>query len=360
MVTVADLASYLDIPVFSWVSNMPELDDKRVKSTLVRTVAPISSLSEILLFVCERMSWYTLAMISTRDVKSVSMASFFRSSINREDNRFYLTREFNMVDVAATEEDIREMYAAIKTEARVIVLVVPSNTVRRYMVTADYMGLTGGDYQFLYTERTIADENFLKRFTDTVFWKLGQEDDERARRAYHNLLYFTYNYAIYWLQQSGKEAAQRLFGSDPSIPEAADKPDKYAKFLHDSVYLYGVAFNQSMTFNSSIVPKGNDIFYHSQNQSFIGKSGVFLTNHKADRQAGFIIWDMDEEDVFRRVIVAQYDLSQKLTLTLVDNILWGNNQYYNTSKGIYIPPDKPQCGLNDEFCQKGQSTQITQ
>ncbi|GFR97454.1 guanylate cyclase receptor-type gcy-1 [Elysia marginata] len=117
MLPMSDLASYLDIPIFSWVSNMPELDDKAVKNTLVRAVAAISSLSDILLFFCTKMGWYHLAMISTSDEKSVSMAGFYRSKLKLNE-KFYLTRDFNSIDKNVSEEKIRQMFRDIKREAR--------------------------------------------------------------------------------------------------------------------------------------------------------------------------------------------------------------------------------------------------
>ncbi|KAK3769309.1 hypothetical protein RRG08_011981 [Elysia crispata] len=353
MASMADLASYLDIPIFSWVSNMPELDDKVTKSTLVRAVAPISSLSDILLFFCAKMNWYKLAMISTADEKSMSMSGFYRSKLKDNGNDFRLTRDFNMVDVIAKEEDIKFLYSEIKKEARVIVLVIPIAQLRRYLVIADKMGMAGGDYQFLFTERTIPNEQLYLTLKSVAFWQRGDQDDKHAQRGFHSLLYFSYPSMIFWLEDAGTDAAQRVFGSDPDIPKAAATPDRFAKFLYDSFYLYALAFNQSMS-NSSSVPTGRSIFQNSCDQRFMGKSGRFLTDNKADRRGSYYIWDMGEDSIFRKVFVAKYDTIQKtLQLDVMGNILWGNSRKYLTSKGTYyVPPDTPPCGFSNEHCQQ--------
>lgn len=46
MIPVADLGSFFNVPVFSWISNEHTLDNKTRASTLVRTLPPLSSLGE--------------------------------------------------------------------------------------------------------------------------------------------------------------------------------------------------------------------------------------------------------------------------------------------------------------------------
>ena len=44
MIPIAELAAYRDIPVFGWLSNEESLDDKTKLQTLVRSIAPLSSI----------------------------------------------------------------------------------------------------------------------------------------------------------------------------------------------------------------------------------------------------------------------------------------------------------------------------
>ena len=44
MIPIAELAAYRDIPVFGWLSNEESLDDKNKLQTLVRSIAPLSSI----------------------------------------------------------------------------------------------------------------------------------------------------------------------------------------------------------------------------------------------------------------------------------------------------------------------------
>ncbi|XP_059142313.1 atrial natriuretic peptide receptor 3-like [Physella acuta] len=188
MVPVADLAAFFDIPVYSWVSHMHELDNKTEKSTLMRAIAPLSSLGDLLIFFCERMRWFHLSMIATVGELTEGMASFFKQTLEANDN-FYLTRLHAGVKEGANRTQIEKIYNVIKTESRIIILVVPRLEVRKYLIVADEMGMTNGEYQFLYTERTVADKEFLASLTSPSFWQWGDGEDDKARRGYHNLLY---------------------------------------------------------------------------------------------------------------------------------------------------------------------------
>jgi hypothetical protein len=48
MEPVALLASYVNRPVFGWISSDPNLNDKTQFTTLVRTLWPISNLGQLL------------------------------------------------------------------------------------------------------------------------------------------------------------------------------------------------------------------------------------------------------------------------------------------------------------------------
>jgi hypothetical protein len=47
MIPIAELAAYRDIPVFGWLSNEESLDDKTKLQTLVRSIAPLSSIGTV-------------------------------------------------------------------------------------------------------------------------------------------------------------------------------------------------------------------------------------------------------------------------------------------------------------------------
>lgn len=57
------------------------------------------------------------------------------------------------------------------------------------MLRAYALGMTGGDYQFLFTDPTLADSQDIEIITSDVLWKIGDNFDIQARQAFENVLY---------------------------------------------------------------------------------------------------------------------------------------------------------------------------
>nr|KAG5693848.1 hypothetical protein BaRGS_009904 [Batillaria attramentaria] len=227
-----DIASFFNIPVFGWISNEHQLDNKTRTSTLVRTLPPLSTLGNLLLEVCQRYDWHTVAMISTSGRLAEGIAEFFKDVLDGNTN-FSLVRHFNRVNVSVSDERIREMYADIKQKARVIFLIIPDDQLRRYLLAAHDMGMTSGDFQFLFSRQMIAGESLVDTLRGDGIWKRDDGRDQEAKQAYKNLLY----------------------------------PDRYARFLHDAVYLYGLSYNYTVTRN--LTPDGSNIVRAATKQHFL-------------------------------------------------------------------------------------------
>ena len=72
---------------------------------------------------------------------------------------------------------------------QVIILIIPRDELRKYMLRAHAMGMTSGDYQFLYTEVTLADQKDEEFINSDKLWRVGDTDDEAAHQAFENVLY---------------------------------------------------------------------------------------------------------------------------------------------------------------------------
>uniref|UniRef100_A0A2C9KIG0 Receptor ligand binding region domain-containing protein n=1 Tax=Biomphalaria glabrata TaxID=6526 RepID=A0A2C9KIG0_BIOGL len=121
-------------------------------------------------------------MISTVGELTEGMSSFYKEAMDRQD--ITLVREFNRVKVAVNKTQIEKMFITLKAETRIIILVVPRDEVRRYLIVADELEMTNGEYQFLYTEHSVADKEFLETLQSTDFWKKGDGDDEKALKGF--------------------------------------------------------------------------------------------------------------------------------------------------------------------------------
>ena len=60
---------------------------------------------------------------------------------------------------------------------------------RKYMIHADRLGMSGGDYQFFFFKTTLPSAFDLNQLESSQYWEYGDGDDEAARRGFENVLY---------------------------------------------------------------------------------------------------------------------------------------------------------------------------
>ncbi|XP_071104732.1 uncharacterized protein [Haliotis cracherodii] len=120
MATVADLASYRDIPVFGWVSSTIGLDNKDRFSTLIRVLPPLSSLGSIFVSFCRNLGWLNVVMMSTEGLYTRQLAASMLYTFNSDNNTdFSLVRHYYNIPLSASDALLVKHFKKIKTEARV-------------------------------------------------------------------------------------------------------------------------------------------------------------------------------------------------------------------------------------------------
>ncbi|CAC5423154.1 Guanylate cyclase soluble subunit beta-2,Soluble guanylate cyclase gcy-31,Soluble guanylate cyclase gcy-35,Head-specific guanylate cyclase,Receptor-type guanylate cyclase gcy-28,Soluble guanylate cyclase gcy-36,Guanylate cyclase soluble subunit alpha-1,Retinal guanylyl cyclase 2,Heat-stable enterotoxin receptor,Soluble guanylate cyclase 88E,Guanylate cyclase soluble subunit beta-1,Guanylate cyclase soluble subunit alpha-2 [Mytilus coruscus] len=354
MIPIAEIASYRDIPVFSWLANEESLDDKTKVTTLVRVIYPLSQLGGIGILFFSGLSWFRLVMISTAAPESIAYANSLEAALQSFSViGFNLVHHYSQVSTNISGTSLDEMFNAIKYEGRIIILVVSDSELRKYMIHADRLGMSSGDYQFFYVKTTLPSTADMQNLQSTNFWKKSDADDEAARRGFENLLYVgdTKESGQNW-QLEALSASKVLFGNDSNMPKAME-PDSYSIFLHDCVMLYGLALNS--TGGNATAVNGTSIRNAAIDISFQGLSGEIILTQFADRFPYLSIYDLNITGMFSLVAYLYYTQINGTiqTVTDVDDIRWGNGL---TSK-TYTPPDTPPCGFYNELCPTDNTSQ---
>ncbi|XP_076449977.1 receptor-type guanylate cyclase gcy-13-like [Babylonia areolata] len=307
----------------------------------------------LLIAVCGRFKWKRVAMVSSSGPMTTAVSDFFKELL-REESDFYLVRHFSNVSRISSDAAIVRRLALISEEARIVFLVIPETEVRRYLLHAFDMGMTTGEYQFLYVQPYISDDDEVDRIRSQQFWKRDDGRDDDAKTAYRSLIVLTYSFILRWNINSKETAAitdDVFSGYRNEMPPYAE-PDRYSRFLHDAFYLYSLAYNRSHT--SNLTSSGEDIFRMVSNIRFTGLTGDVHMNNNADRLPSFLLWDMGPDMSFRIVIRVKYDVLPNGTVfinfTTSNNIFWGNGQSWFDG---YVPADVPACGFNNEKCPPG-------
>ncbi|XP_053384657.1 atrial natriuretic peptide receptor 1-like [Mercenaria mercenaria] len=349
---VGELLAYRDIPLMNWVSLGQTIYYKEDLDTYIRTMATIATLGDMMTFFYYYTGWRRLVLISSDGDDYRGGAETIESALARSFwDPFLVVHHYSDVRINASIAQIDQMWSSIIFEARIIVLVIPQDELRTYMVRAHLMGMTGGDYQFLYADTQPADSAALTYINSVQLWKQGDQYDEAARQAFTNVLYFGLGLdsrnVSDW-QNEAYDAYNNIFSGRTDIP-APTEPDQFSAYLHDTIVLYARALNDSLTGGSD--RSGSSIYQYASFVLFKGLSGDVVMGNFADRQPTFFVYDMDLSGIFQEVARLQFVINDNETAFnttwLYTKIIWGDGR---TTDDPYMPPDTPPCGFFNENC----------
>ncbi|XP_053384831.1 atrial natriuretic peptide receptor 1-like [Mercenaria mercenaria] len=349
---VGELLSYRDVPLLNWVSLGQTIGYKEDHDTYIRTMAPISSLGGIMTLFYYYTGWRRLVMISSEGDDYKSGAITIETNLkSHASNGFLIAHHYSDVNINATAAEIDQILSNIIHEGRIIILVIPRVELRTYMLQAYLLGMTSGDYQFLFTDMQLADNEDMTVINSDMLWKQGDQYDTAARQAFENVLYFVLGHTSHEVSEWSAEAFSAYndtFAGRRDVPEPTE-PDEFASYLHDTVILYAKTLNRSLTYG--LTGSGSDIFAWSSVEFFKGLSGDVVMNQQGDRQPTFFVYDMNSSGIFHLVANLQYTIDESLrrvnTTSTFTKIIWGDGR---TTDDPYIPPDIPACGFFNENC----------
>ncbi|XP_060604135.1 atrial natriuretic peptide receptor 1-like [Ruditapes philippinarum] len=349
---VGELLAYRDVPLLNWVSLGQPIDYKTEHNTYIRTMAPISSLGGIMTLFYYYTGWRRLVMISSEGDDYKSAAGVIETNLKEHAaNYFLLAHHYSDVNINASAKEIDQILSNIIYEGRIIILVIPRNELRTYMLQAHFLGLTSGDYQFLFTDTRLAGNADMAFINSDQLWKRGDQYDTAARQAHENVLYFVLGHDSHdvteWKTESF-DAYNNIFNGRSDIPDPSE-PDEFAAYLHDTVILYAKTLNRTLTYG--FTGSGRAIIAWSSLEFFKGLSGDVVMNTLGDRQPTFFVYDMDSSGSFHQVASLQYTIDENLAkvnaTSTFTTIIWGDG---STTDDPYIPPDTPPCGFFNENC----------
>lgn len=81
------------------------------------------------------------------------------------------------------------MYNTFKLNILVIILVIPKEDLRQYMIRAFDLGMALGDYQFLFTATELEDHKDSELLHSDRLWRANDKNDYKARQGFENVLY---------------------------------------------------------------------------------------------------------------------------------------------------------------------------
>ncbi|KAK2144110.1 hypothetical protein LSH36_785g03085 [Paralvinella palmiformis] len=346
MAPVAQLASYLNIPVFGWISSDPPLADKTLYSTLVRFLWSINNIGQGIAILCRDAGWKRVAIISTTGDDYGVLAEGIRDVlIHDKSDKVTVQRWVEDRKVGPSQSEIQDAYNLVKDEARIIILVVPETELRNWSKGAYDSHMTDGDYVFIYTNQQTPDERLFNLITSREFWEYGDSWDRDVKKAFDNFILVFAKTLDFNITNNYLEKFQIAANNWNSPPVAPAKPDFYSLFLYDAMKVYArFATEESTTSNGRVL-------FDAAKRSITrgGATGDIILSDTCDRIPDYRFFDVGRNEVFQ--VAAETISSLEGTqitrkINFLNEFIWGDG-----SEGLdNAPPDTPSCGFDGELC----------
>ncbi|ELU09194.1 hypothetical protein CAPTEDRAFT_202808 [Capitella teleta] len=313
----AELASYWNKPIISWVATDPDFNDRKTFSTLGRILGPFSKMGSFMLEVFKQYNWKRVVVISSNYFVWSDAGRAIRMVFEQNNVTIAYSSDFDRLPPTSY---ITRVLLKAKEEGRIIILVVPKEDRRRFMLRAHDLGMTKGEFVF-YTIELLPDENVLN---PEDVWAGNDERDRQAMQAFQAVFHVTLAaLSNSEVNEFRKEVARRMrlppwneyVSKYVDVWEMLDFPmgDKYSPFLYDAIRLYAISLNETivkgMDFRS-----GEDIQANMKAKVFDGMTGRIVLDDIADREPDYWITDMSPNGTFIRIAeVLNGDLGERVS-----------------------------------------------
>uniref|UniRef100_A0A915L6W3 Receptor ligand binding region domain-containing protein n=1 Tax=Romanomermis culicivorax TaxID=13658 RepID=A0A915L6W3_ROMCU len=175
---------------------------------------------------------------------------------------------------------------------------------RRFTLRAQQRGLAGEEFVYIVPDY-VRDENKTDVWTDRKGLVDGR--DSESRKSMENVMFVEMQLesdAKLWKFKS--EVVRRTkqapfnYNSDLANDQFASL---YAPFLHDAVYLYGIALNHTLSEGYNMTD-GRAVTNYTRNVRFHGMSGHVVIDNVAGREPSFVLKGFGKDGKLTSFLVA--------------------------------------------------------
>lgn len=184
----------------------------------------------------------------------------------------------------------------------VVILSVRGVLVRKFMLAAHSLGMTNGEWVFLDVEI------FQSAYWGDKDWEMGDENDQRARKAYEALLRVSLLQPTSpTFQEFADNVRENALSEYNYTFNEGEEVNFFIGAFYDGVYLLGMALNETLTEGGDI-RDGVNITRRMWNRTFHGITGHVRIDDNGDRDADYSILDLDPINGKFSVVAHYYGL----------------------------------------------------
>ncbi|XP_070538177.1 atrial natriuretic peptide receptor 1-like [Ptychodera flava] len=334
----ARLAVFYNLPTFSGICSSNEMQNKDEFKTLIRTFGPMYKMGAFFKSICDTLGWDLISII--RDDFTTWEITSEGIKLAVEEANFTVSYYFHGDLHSENLEKILEEAVSV---SRIIVLGMPGELVRQFMIIANRMGLINGEYAFvcIYLFQDVQAHGDFS-------WDQGTDPEEnaQAKEAYEALLFLgLYEPDTEEFQTFSQEVKERSAAEFGYVYADDEKVTLLAAMVHDSIILYAVALNETLAENGNPYD-GFTIAHRMYSRNELPGVLQMTIDDNGDMDSDYMLLDMqyNEAGEFELVTVGKY---------------FGKRKVYEPVFGVPIawpagadgpPLDTPICGFEGELC----------
>ncbi|KAL3842511.1 hypothetical protein ACJMK2_020515 [Sinanodonta woodiana] len=334
---VARLAFYWNIPVFTGLGDGGIFENKTEYPTLTRLSYCQCRLRKVFGSIFKSFGWTDIAMIyAINHFHSNVLANSLIVGFQKEDFYPYIHGYHE-----GTNSSFHDILRNVSKMARVIVVIVPGDSVRIIMLAAFDLGyIRSGEYVFIDVELF----PFPGDYWGNHDWRRGDERDADAKEAFGALLKLSLHqpYGEEWNNFTLR--VKQLAWENYNFSYGDEKVNVYVGAFYDAVLLYGMALNK--TLEKGLDPHdGYSLTRRAWNLvfevMFESVTGTVIIDNNGDREMTYSVLDMNPTTGDFEVVANYFGDSPYYTPLPGKQIHWAGGR-------LTAPPNEPLCGFRGD------------
>ncbi|XP_063399957.1 atrial natriuretic peptide receptor 1-like [Mytilus trossulus] len=326
----AKLANYWNIPIVTGFGDGGLFKNKTEYPTLTRLAYCQCRLRKVFGSIFIEFKWTNIAIIyDINDLHSRVLGTTLQTGLQKQQIFPKMFRYYGNQNTS-----YKDILLQVKKVSRVILLIVPGDSLREFMLDAFDLGfIQSGEYVFM----DVWLFPFPGQYWGNHDWLRNDLRDQEAKLAYESLFRISLQVptSVEWTNFTNdvKLLALSKYGFNFTNEEV----NFFIGAFHDSVILFGMALNESLEAGSLTGNiDGYNFTRNMWNRIFNGITGQVIIDDNGDRDTSYSILDMDPV-TGKFQVVADF---------------FGDRQYYNPVPGKSVhwaggrtapPLNKPVC-----------------
>ncbi|KAK2153540.1 hypothetical protein LSH36_293g01000 [Paralvinella palmiformis] len=288
---VARLAGYWNIPILTGLGDSGRFKNKAHFQTLTRFSYCQCRLRKVFGTIFSYFHWTDITVIMDRDHEhSLILGETLDVGLQKGGYKPNIVKFYSQND-----PDYEDILRDASEISRIMVISAHGDDVRRFLIAAYDLGYPqSGEYVFLDVELI----HFTSNYYGDHSWYRGNDDDEKARKAYESMirigLYMPTGDLFTDFERKVKINAKRDYNFD--YDARREEVNYFVGAFYDAIIHYGRQVNETLdTLGMDAVLDGYRMTRRLWNQTFQGVTGPVFLDDNGDRDTNFKIMDMNPE-----------------------------------------------------------------